>query len=269
MPVENRVIANDVTMRADILYDEAVEVKIETGEISGAAVVTGKLPEVGAEVAAASVFLEIAGRPVIALPGELPAYRSLRVGVSGPDVLQLKQALASLGIDPGSVESDLYDARTAAAVDQLYVMAGYPSAVSGSTGSGSVPSARDQCASQRSGWRAIRTQTAGPVGDLLLELPGERQAAGGLRLAVEDAQVDAAAVDGGDDLVAGLALDPGERADVGGGTTAHRRPYGVADLGPVAVDQHAGRYGGVGGGLTRPSLVAAPAAFPRHGRGRR
>ena len=56
------------------------------------------------------------------------------------------------------------------------------------------------------------------VGDLLLQLPGQRQATGGLRLPVEDAQVDAAAVDGGDDLVAGGALEPGDRADVGGRT---------------------------------------------------
>lgn len=143
VPVENRVIANDVTMRADVLYDEAVEVSIETGEISGAAVVTGKLPEVGTELAAASVALEIAGRPVIALPGELPAYRTLRVGVSGPDVVQLKQALAAVGIDPGSVESDVYDARTAAAVDQLYVVAGYPSPPSTQEALDAVTSARE------------------------------------------------------------------------------------------------------------------------------
>ena len=84
------------------------------------------------------------------------------------------------------------------------------------------------------------------VGDLLLELPGERQATGGLRLAVEDAQVDAAAVDGGDDLVAGRALEPGQRADVRGRAAADRRPHGGADLGPVAVDQHGGRHGVVG-----------------------
>ena len=38
-------------------------------------------------------------------------------------------------------------------------------------------------------------------------------------------------VDGADDLGAGRALDPAERADVGGGAPAHRRPHGVADLG--------------------------------------
>jgi hypothetical protein len=105
-------------------------------------------------------------------------------------------------------------------------------AVSGSTGNGSVPSASDQCASQRSGWRAMRTHTRRAVGDLLVELTGQRQAAGGLRLAVEDAQVDAAGVDGGDDLVAGLALDPGQRADVGG--RAGGRPPSGRPRGPRA-----------------------------------
>ena len=57
------------------------------------------------------------------------------------------------------------------------------------------------------------------VGHLLLELAGQRQAAGGLRLAVEEQQVDPAAVDGGDHLVAGRALEPGERA-------RRRRPDG-------------------------------------------
>lgn len=160
VPVENRIIANDVTMRADVLYDEAVEVTIETGEISGAAVVTGKVPEVGSEIAAASVFLEIAGRPVIALPGELPAYRSLRVGVSGPDVLQLKQALAGLGINPGSLESDLYDARTAAAVDQLYVTAGYPSPPVSEDDKAALSDARTSLASAKAGLTAADAELA-------------------------------------------------------------------------------------------------------------
>ena len=127
VPVETKVIANDVALRADVLYDESVAVSIDTTDLSGTPVVTGQVPEVGTTIDAASVVLEGAGRPVVALPGALPAYRTLRVGVSGPDVLQLKQALVSLGINPGNAESDVYDATTAAAVDQLYVTAGYPS----------------------------------------------------------------------------------------------------------------------------------------------
>ena len=143
VPVENRVIANDVSLRADVLYDESVAVSIDTTDISGTPVVTGQVPEVGTTVDAASVVLEVAGRPVIALPGELPAYRTLRVGVSGPDVVQLKQALAALGINPGNVESDVYDAATVAAVDQLYVTAGYPSPAASDEDTAALQSARD------------------------------------------------------------------------------------------------------------------------------
>lgn len=143
VPVENRVIANDVSLRADVLYDESVAVAIDTTDISGTPVVTGQVPEVGTTIDAASVVLEVAGRPVIALPGELPAYRTLRVGVSGPDVLQLKQALAALGINPGNVESDVYDAATVAAVDQLYVAAGYPSPAASEEDAAALQSARD------------------------------------------------------------------------------------------------------------------------------
>lgn len=143
VPVENRVIANDVSLRADVLYDESVAVSIDTTDISGTPVVTGQVPEVGTTIDAASVVLEVAGRPVIALPGELPAYRTLRVGVSGPDVLQLKQALAALGINPGNVESDVYDAATVAAVDQLYVAAGYPSPAASEEDAAALTAARD------------------------------------------------------------------------------------------------------------------------------
>lgn len=143
VPVENRVIANDVSLRADVLYDESVAVSIDTTDISGTPVVTGQVPEVGTTIDAASVVLEVAGRPVIALPGELPAYRTLRVGVSGPDVLQLKQALAALGINPGNVESDVYDAATVAAVDQLYVAAGYPSPAASEEDAAALAAARD------------------------------------------------------------------------------------------------------------------------------
>lgn len=149
VPVENRLIQNDVVLRADVLYDEAVDVRIDTTEFSGAAVVTGAIPEVGTVIENAAVMLEIAGRPVIALPGSLPAYRTLRAGVSGPDVLQLKQALVSLGIDPGDEASDLYDASTAAAVDKLYVAVGYESPPSSDEALDAVDAARDSLASAK------------------------------------------------------------------------------------------------------------------------
>ncbi|MDT0166869.1 hypothetical protein Q9R32_15045 [Actinotalea sp. AC32] len=126
VPVERRMLSNDVVLRGDVLYEDPTEVRLETGDLGGPAVVTGQVPEVGAEIAAGAVVLEITGRPVIALTGELPVYRTLRAGVAGPDVVQLKAALAELGISAGDAASDVYDTRTAAAVAELYARVGYP-----------------------------------------------------------------------------------------------------------------------------------------------
>lgn len=122
--VEERTLSSDVTARGDVVYDDAVSLTIETSDIGGPAVVTGAVPEVGAEVNAGTVLLEVTGRPVIALPGDLPTYRTLRVGVSGPDVEQLQAALGEMGFDAGA--SGTYDAATANAVAALFAQAGYP-----------------------------------------------------------------------------------------------------------------------------------------------
>jgi len=123
VPVESRVLSNTVTLRGDVAFDDAVEVKVAAGELAGPAVVTGAVPAVGTTLDALSVALEVAGRPVIVLPGALPAYRTLRAGQTGPDVTQLKEALRTAGFDPGG--SDSYDSATAAAVVALYEKVGY------------------------------------------------------------------------------------------------------------------------------------------------
>jgi hypothetical protein len=133
VPVENRELSNDVTLRGDVVFDDAVDLRVETAELGERAVITGQVPEVGATLDAGSVALEIAGRPVLVLPGTLPTYRTLRIGVSGPDVLQLKAALGALGIGAGDATSDRYDQATADAVAELYRRSGYP-----------VPSATDE-----------------------------------------------------------------------------------------------------------------------------
>ena len=143
VPIESKQLANDVTIRGDATYADSVDVKIETGDLGGPAVVTGQVPEVGATLGAASVALEVTGRPVIVLPGDLPVYRTLRVGVSGPDVTQLKQALNAVGINPGALDSPLFDAATSTAVAALYAKVGYPVPSSGEEGSDTLRSAKD------------------------------------------------------------------------------------------------------------------------------
>ncbi|MCM3660901.1 hypothetical protein M3148_07830 [Georgenia satyanarayanai] len=129
VPVEERELSTDLTLRGDALYDDPVSVALETTDMGGPAIVTGQVPEVGDLVEAGQVVMEVAGRPVVVLPGELPVYRTLRVGSSGPDVTQLKAALHSLGLNAGNRDSDVFDAATSAAVDALYQQAGYASPV--------------------------------------------------------------------------------------------------------------------------------------------
>ena len=140
--VERKVLANDIVMRGDGLYEDPVQVTLETGDIGGPAIVTGQVPEEGATIDAGSVILEITGRPVILLAGDLPVYRTLRAGVSGPDVEQLKAALTSLGINPGN-QNNVYDAAAAAAVRELYARVGYPAPPAGEAAEAALDAARD------------------------------------------------------------------------------------------------------------------------------
>jgi len=122
--VEQKALESQVVTRGDTAFDGAVDVRIEAGGLETPAVVTGRVPAVGATVAEGDVLLEVAGRPVIALSGGLPTYRTLRPGSTGPDVTQLEETLARLGLRPGTVDGT-YDGATAAAVGRLYTRAGY------------------------------------------------------------------------------------------------------------------------------------------------
>jgi len=173
VPIEQRELANDVVVRGDANYADSVEVKVETGSLDGPAVVTGQVPEVGATLAAAAVALEVAGRPVIVLPGELPVYRTLRVGVSGPDVIQLKQALQSVGINAGNVSSNVFDSATSAGVAALYALVGYtpPASPEGTKealqgASEGVVSAQQSLAQAQA---ALRSASGGPSPTVVLE----------------------------------------------------------------------------------------------------
>lgn len=130
-PVEERVIENTVVTRGEVTYAGAVDAQIEVAGMEERPVVTGRVPEAGDELKAGDVALEVAGRPVIVLPGALPAYRDLRVGLRGPDVTELKKALAGFDLWAGDPGTDVYDADTAIAVGALYDRVGYAAQTGG------------------------------------------------------------------------------------------------------------------------------------------
>lgn len=123
--VEQRQLTAQITTRADIMFADPVTVSPTVPAGAEAAVVTGRIPNVGDTIEAGSVILEVSGRPVFVLPGEFPAYRTLMPGLVGPDVQQLRTALSALGYSAGAT-SQAYDEPLANAVEEFYDDAGYP-----------------------------------------------------------------------------------------------------------------------------------------------
>lgn len=120
--VERRELTSAVVVRGDAAFADAVALDIHTSV--GTPIVTDAPMRRGDRVGPGDVVLEVAGRPVVALPGSLPAYRDLRPGDVGPDVQQLESALSSIGLDPGVVDREFTPA-TSTALRGLYARLGH------------------------------------------------------------------------------------------------------------------------------------------------
>ena len=182
VPVQYGQLSNDVTIRGEVAYADPVEVRIDTTSIAGPAVVTGQVPEVGSDLKALSIALEIAGRPVIVLPGELPAYRSLYLGVSGPDVMQFKTAVRTVGIDAGDPADPVFGIDAANAVSTLYATAGYsvPELEDGSTES--LRTAQESVRMAEQGLLSAQSELAAtPIGATPVEIREADNAVAGVQ----------------------------------------------------------------------------------------
>ncbi|MBO0920662.1 hypothetical protein J1G42_07465 [Cellulomonas sp. zg-ZUI222] len=232
VPVESRVIANEVLLRGDVGYDDPVDLAMETGDLGGPAVVTGQVKEVGATVEAASVALEVVGRPVIVLPGELPTYRTLRSGVSGPDVQQLKHALRAVGLDGGDPGGVTYDAATAAGVRALYQKVGYEAPTAGPEVQQSVEAAQEAVtgaqASVRAAEAALSAAGRAAAGTPVAALDGDVQVAEA-RLAYLTAQCAAPLAEGVESVV---DCSPPARVEADAALATARAARAAADVGP-------------------------------------
>ncbi len=128
VPVQRQALSSSITLAGEIQFAEPTPIKLAggVGIPAGDTAVVTRSPEIDQQAAEGDVLFDISGRPVFVIQGTLPTYRTLAPGTTGPDVLQLEQALQRLGHAPGTVDT-VYDASTAAALDAMYANAGYRS----------------------------------------------------------------------------------------------------------------------------------------------
>lgn len=124
VPVEKRGLSADLIVRGTARHSAPTAVTLATSLLKPPGGTFTSLPTPGAQIADGAVALVAAGRPVFTFAGALPGYRDITVGVSGPDVRQLQEALVRMGIDPGRTDG-FYDARSAAAVATFYERSGW------------------------------------------------------------------------------------------------------------------------------------------------
>ncbi|HLU31310.1 MAG TPA: hypothetical protein VK088_06080, partial [Acidimicrobiia bacterium] len=93
--VVREALSADIITRGDIAFDDPLTLSL-SGSFAQQPerLVVTEAVEVDSELAEGDVAVEVVGRPVFLLTGEIPMYRDLRPGSSGDDVLQVEEALA-------------------------------------------------------------------------------------------------------------------------------------------------------------------------------
>jgi peptidoglycan hydrolase-like protein with peptidoglycan-binding domain len=123
--VVSETLSADVIARGDLVYDEPVQVSL-SGSFADQPerLIVTETVEQADDLAEGDLVVEVVGRPVFLLVGEIPMYRDVRPGATGDDVLQLEEALARLGFYEGTPD-DTWDDGTGSAIAAWYESAGY------------------------------------------------------------------------------------------------------------------------------------------------
>ena len=161
-PVTTQVVQSSIVGRGSVVASLPMSIPAPAAGKSAAVVSAVGVPP-GGTVAAGDVLLAVSGRPVIALPGAVPAYRDLTPGAEGADVTQLQQALTSVGLGIGKDSAGVYGAGTQAAVADLYERAGFTVPTAG-TGEDAADPVADAQAALTTADRAVQDAQADHVG---------------------------------------------------------------------------------------------------------
>jgi hypothetical protein len=137
-PVTFGVLQATVTIRADVEDSDHTSIGVPDDIGADLPIVTQLNAHHGSDVNDGSWIMAVAGRPIIALTGSIPAYRDMSMGETGVDISELQQSLHQLGYgtDPDAV--GMYGIGTENAVRQLYRRLGFTPALESAKNSGSA-----------------------------------------------------------------------------------------------------------------------------------
>ncbi|MCZ7528276.1 MAG: peptidoglycan-binding protein [Acidimicrobiia bacterium] len=156
-PVEHRVLSQKLVFRGDVVAGTSIEIVPPALEDGAAPVVSGVRKGAGDVVEEGEVVVVVSDRPVIALQGTVPMYRSLRPGSRGSDVEELQVALERLGYPVGGDTPGLLGRGTQQALTAMYHDAGFEPAPTSEDDALKLAQARDAVASaQRNLESALR-----------------------------------------------------------------------------------------------------------------
>lgn len=99
VPVEERQLVDTVVFRADVALGDSLDVEVPYSE--AVPIVTEVSLEEGQTIEEGETILSVNGTMRFILQGQLPPYRDLTPGLSGPDVAQLQEALTRLDYEVG------------------------------------------------------------------------------------------------------------------------------------------------------------------------
>lgn len=109
-----------ILFRADVGDASPVQIGVPDSLGNWLPIVTSLNVGPGATVAEGDVVMSIAGRPVIAMLGTIPAYRDMSPGDDGIDIQELQLSLRRLGYSTGADRLGTYGYGTEEAVRRMY-----------------------------------------------------------------------------------------------------------------------------------------------------
>jgi len=142
VPVEEMVISNDVVTRGTVRFEQPESISVSSVALEGVSPIVTGMPEIGDEFVEGDVLYEIAGRPAFLLEGDLPLFRTVRIGDEGEDIAQLQAALVRLGFAIEEIDG-VYGDETEDAVVAFYESHGYEPLEATDAARGAYTAARD------------------------------------------------------------------------------------------------------------------------------